>query len=441
MATRWGRGMLLGALAACGLPTMALAQQPPVGDPVPLASGGMQQPGSAFPGAQGGVMPTGYTGGPAMGGMGPGMVGGPPGMGGMPGGMLPTMQAPGGFGIGTDAPLGRKDYPFTLSASSLFHIFDWESDGASLWFSFGWKALQRGQSQNHLLAAFDPNGFDAGLAPLSNLPTAVNFKDTPTDMNHGLQGAIGFYYDEMLWEISGWGLAEHDAGTRIFVNPGRLTSYFFNIPTGFEGTNAGLWQNADIMTLRMQSSFYNVELNSHMMSGDNNCTYDFMIGARYMNVTEKLSFFTSDDAVQIGSVPFTDALMSHRAQNNLMGLHIGFTQSYQPIQVFGMSWENRGGVYANLMDVNHYLQRGDGLLGFDRSVQKWDVAASYETGAFIHVNTPRIRVRAGYEFKWLFNVASAENQFDFDLQGVVNKLDSNGIIFYHGPTATVDLIW
>jgi hypothetical protein len=430
--------MLMGALAVCGLPTLVAAQQP-MPDPVPYASAGMTGAGSAFPGSAGSVMQTGYQPGmmpPGMGGM-PGMPPGMGGMGGMPPGMMPTMQAPESLtGVPTQAPLWRKEY----NPGSLFPSFN--SDGGHLWVSFGWKALQRGQLQNHLLAVRDPNpGFDAGVPLVSNLPAAIKFSDTPVDMSHGFTGSIGFYYEDWLWEISGWALPTHSAGQRVFADPGSLSSYFFNVPFGFEGTNGFLWGNADVMSVRLDSTFYNVELNTHFQGGGDNWTHDMMIGARYMNITEKLHYFTSDDAIQIGPVPFTDALLVHRAQNNLLGLHVGLGSSYQFNGMFGVSWEHRGGVYANLMDVNHVLQRGDGFFGFDNSVQKWDVAASYETGAFFHVNGSFFRVKAGYEFKWLFNVATAENQFDFDLQAVRNKLDTNGTLFYHGPTATLDIMW
>ena len=438
MGKRWGRGMLMGALAACSLPTITAAQQP-VGDPVPLASmGSGSGAGSAFPSYQGGVMPASYM--PPGGPMGPGM-GGPPGMPGMPGmggggaGFLPTMPAPQSLtGVATPAPMGRKDYDFS-------HAFSFDGDGMHVYASFGWKALQRGQMQNQLLAVVDPNTTDVGIPITSNLPATLSFKDAPVDMAHGFQGSLGLFYDDMLLEIAGWALPSHSAGSKVLVNPGRLSSYFFNIPEGFEGTNAGLWSNADVMTLRLESTFYNIELNSHLQSGGDNWTYDLMLGARYMNINEKLSFFTSDDAVQIGNVPFTDALITHRAQNNLLGMQLGMASSYQMHPMFGVSWENRGGVYANLMDVNHVLQRGDGLFAYDTGVQKWDVAASYETGAFFHVNGPWLRVRAGYEFKWIFNVATAENQFDYDLTGAKTKLDTNGTIFYHGPTVTCDIIW
>jgi hypothetical protein len=270
----------------------------------------------------------------------------------------------------------------------------------------------------------------------------LQLSDTEIPMNDGFRAALGLQFEETILEAAGFFIPFKGARPYVAQLPGQLTSFFINPPLGFEGTPASLWSNADIMSLQYHNTLGSGELNWKFFTCGEGWDVMVLVGFRYVDAWEKLDYFTADDNVQLGvRVPETEATLSIRAHNHLMGGHFGFGVGKQVAGCFGYSWESKIGVFANFADVEKTLTRGDGLQGFDVGDQKWQAAHSYETGFYLNLQGNRWRLRGGYEVKWFVGVAKADNQIDFNFESMRNVVDSDGTLFFHGPTAMLDILF
>jgi hypothetical protein len=306
----------------------------------------------------------------------------------------------------------------------------------------GWISLKRHDLNHRRLAQIDENSFDSGLFPTGNRRTILEFADTPVTFTDGFRVALGLQIEETVLEAAGFYLPAQGTKEHIVVLPGQLTSFFINAPLGFEGTPFSLWTNADVMSLRYSNSLGSGELNWKVFNAGMGWDVMAFCGLRYVSAWERLDFFTADDNLQFGvRVPETEATITVRTHNNLMGGHFGWGLSRQLAAACGFSWETKLGLYANVADIQKSLIRGDGFFGFDVGDQKVQTAHSYETGFFLNVHGERWRLRGGYELKWFVGMAKAENQFDFNLASMRTVLDTDGTLFFHGPTAMLDILF
>jgi hypothetical protein len=446
MAKRWFCGMLIGTWAACGWPAAVTAQAP--ADPVPVARGVVRAGGQpVWPGLENGQTTLAY---PSQAAYYPPMPG--------PGGSTPPLAGYGGPGMGGGAiPGGGYASPFMNQGGAPMPPIGggfsgpsqdsgdayWEgSERARIWVNFGWLTLKRQNLKNHALAQLDEFGFDAGFPPSNSRPIIQTFGHTDIEYNDGFKVGLGLFLEEgAMIEVSGFYLPNQGEDPRRLRRPGEITSYFFNPPVGFEGTNAALWSNADIMTQTFRSTLGSGEINWRFVGGGEGVEAYFLTGLRYIDQYERYDLYTSDDNIQIGFNPLTSANLMVKTHNHMLGWQFGCGVQLNPVPFFGIGWDARAAAMANYIDFQQALIRSDGLTGFDIGDQKWQMSHVYETGAYLALNGSFWRLKGGYQFLWLVNTAKAENQIDFNLEAMPFRRDSNGTTFFHGPSASLDIVF
>jgi hypothetical protein len=106
-----------------------------------------------------------------------------------------------------------------------------------------------------------------------------------------------------------------------------------------------------------------------------------------------------------------------------------------------VSLDARGSWMADYAVTGISLVRGDGLIGRNGGINKWGFSHIYEAGAFVDLTCSRIRIRGGYQCMLLYQVATAQDQLNFDLSDGDGRGDLQGTVFYHGPTVLFEFIF
>jgi hypothetical protein len=306
--------------------------------------------------------------------------------------------------------------------------------------SGGYLPLWRHRMKDHALAVVDPVPFDDLQIAPPGAPVALSFSDVDTGWQHGFFISAGLFNQDHVYEIEGFYVPRHPESTSV-ARTGQLSSFFFNPPVGFEGTGAGLWDNADAMKLTFENQLINAELNSRWFGGWCGTEVEFLVGLRFMDQAEKLEFFTTDDREQIGTIPETDATYTSKTNNRLLGPQIGGGLTQQISEKWSFGINTKIAVMANYADIEIDLVRGDGLVGIDGGQQKWGISALNDTGAFVSLNGSRWRIKAGYRALWIYGLATAQDQVDFNLGNPRGFGSVSGSVLYHGPMAMIDFVF
>ncbi|HMP02313.1 MAG TPA: BBP7 family outer membrane beta-barrel protein [Gemmatales bacterium] len=423
MAKRWIGGMLFGAWIACSTPSGALAQVAPT-DPVPLARSEVMPAGGLgpWPGAEAGVVPAQYgMPGPMGGGMPLPPMGGGPGC--MPPFAPPAHNAP-------FLSIGGSDPSCAAPLCNQFFV------------SFGWRMMQRGGFNERPFIVLDPASFDRGGPPIPGSPSLFDLNDVPMPFNHGFQAAIGFFDDcNLLWTFEGFYVPNRGTA-RVVENTSRLTSFFYNAPLGFEGSDGFLWGNADVMAMTYRNNLANAEVNvRYMKDYKDGFNFVFLAGLRYFDIYERFDYLTGDEQVRFNPDPETIANLSWRTQNRLAGGQLGFGFNTMLTSWFGVSWDSKVGVFANTITAKNTLTRGDGFQAFDESIQFVKTTSLYDTSLYFTIQNGMFRLKGGYNMMWIVGTSKADNQVDFDLATQPTRLDSLGTMFFHGPSVMLEIIF
>ncbi|MCS6976188.1 MAG: hypothetical protein NZM31_04140 [Gemmatales bacterium] len=298
----------------------------------------------------------------------------------------------------------------------------------------------RHRMKDHVLAVVDPIPFDdPNPAPVGS-PVAATFRDVRSEFQHGYGLSVGFFNQDHVWEFAGFYVQPEEATFQV-TRPGQLSSFFFNPPVGFEGTGASLWDNADVMRMHFKNQLVNAEINSRWFDGGDGTEVEFLIGVRFLLQAEKLALFTSDDSEQIAVIPETEATYTVKTNNRLLGGQIGAGISQWVTHHLAIGINTKLGLFANYADIDLSLVRGDGLVGIDGGQNKWGISALNDTGAFVSLNGSCWRVLVGYRALWIWGLATAQDQIDFNLGNNRGRGDVNGSVLYHGPMAMIDFVF
>jgi hypothetical protein len=169
----------------------------------------------------------------------------------------------------------------------------------------------------------------------------------------------------------------------------------------------------------------------------------FLAGVRYLDLQERLLIFTDDDVLTAGAPdPLTAANYIYRTHDRIVAPQLGVELS-QPIWSWlGFSAVAKGAWGVNFLHTDTRLIRQDGLVGFDSSRNTTIFSQMYEVGVFLDVYLGSCcHVRGGYRGLWILDVPSAVSQVDFNLQHVNGTENDNGSIFFHGPSASVEIVF
>lgn len=317
------------------------------------------------------------------------------------------------------------------------------------WFNIGSQALTRTGWGSYPLFYTSPvsGPLDSGIVPTRLTPQRVvadaNQIDLP--LMWGVRGSIGYIYDgHYALELAGYTMFQQTNGYNL-ENPGRLNSYFFNIPLGFEGNN-GLWRQADRIQLERTFRLSNAEVNYRYTSGGVT-EPELIMGIRYMDMYDRFGIATGDDDIAFLNPsgyadPRRQATLTYTARNRIIAPQLGFEWVPVNAQIAMFGFNAKGAWGANFTELDGHLSRGDGFTGFDGSKSKVIFSQIYEINAFLDLCVlERMRVRAGYQAMWILNVADSQDQISFDLRDTYGKGSYNGTQFWHGPTMEMQFLF
>lgn len=175
----------------------------------------------------------------------------------------------------------------------------------------------------------------------------------------------------------------------------------------------------------------------------------YLYGIRYMQVDETFNFHSHSIAqpLDAGGNPVGDPtpydadydIVTH---NNLLGLQVGADMMFRNCR-WAWGVRSKVGAFVNFSDqvssiVSPDLTRtGDGEL----SAAKHEASFIGEVGfTATYKFRPNLMGRAGYDFMWVTGLALAPEQFQF-VPSPVNKINTNGSIFYHGISLGLEWMW
>jgi hypothetical protein len=312
--------------------------------------------------------------------------------------------------------------------------------------SIGYFALQREKLGHSALALLDTasGGVDTGEPPPKNAPLIGDFNDLNPRFNHGVRGMLGYHWGTQAVEMGGFYLTQNSS-SKVITAPGRLDTFFFNPPLGFEGTN-GLWLQADLIRTTLRTALGSGEVNYRWWPGQESCI-SWSLGVRYLDIYERLNLFTGDDDLTVVDVngnpdPRRQATYTVTAHNRLLAPQLGLEWN-KPINCWlAFTWVGKGAWGANFLDVNTRLLRGNNFSGGSGHRGETIFSHLYETSFALDVYLlERARLRAGYNLMLAADVAESASQLDFNLANKAGRSNNHGSIFYHGPMVELHLLF
>jgi Putative beta barrel porin-7 (BBP7) len=316
----------------------------------------------------------------------------------------------------------------------------------AVFFNVGAQLFQRQkQSQGGKLAVLDPFNIDTGNLPPVGGRAIQEFSDIGTRQNGGPRATLGYLFNtNQSFELTGFYIFQSNQTARL-QDPGRIDSPFFNPPLGFEGDN-GLWLQADRMSTTLSTTLFSVEGNYRYTDAAVTGA-ELIVGVRYLDVKERITNTTDDDGVAFPLIngladPTRIATYSAGAHNRLVAPQLGFEWDKRCCKWLTLGVMAKGAWGVDFVDFNRSLVRGDGFVGFTGKNSEMQFSQMYELNAFVDFHIlERARIRLGYSTMWLFNVANAMDQVDFNLQNTSTFNNRNGSIYFQGPMAELQFLF
>jgi hypothetical protein len=309
----------------------------------------------------------------------------------------------------------------------------------------GAMALLRQRLGSGIIALKDDasHEIDTGNVPPANSQPVLNFNNINPQYQWGERITIGRLEGDHSIEFTGYYLQDA-RNTATAVSPGRLSSFFFNPPVGFEGDN-GIFLQADIMSATIQTAIGNAEFNYRWWN--KSCSgVEWIAGLRYVNLQETAAIFTDDDGLLRRDIfghpdPLRQATYFVRSVNQFVGPQLGVEWTKPCFSWVTIGANAKSAIGPDFVSLNRRLTRGDGFVGLAKNSSETTFSSVCEAGIFADLSVfERVRVRLGYEALLFLHVPDAQSQVQFDLanQGGPNN---NGTIFYSGPIMELQILF
>jgi len=357
----------------------------------------------------------------------------PPPVGVGPGG--PGLAGPGATFPYPGASAGHPEEDCCTGPCQAFH------QGCGWYSGIGIMALRRQRLGNTAFAVFDlSNAGDTGIGAPPNAPVAVDFDNLGALFALGGRATLGYRTDCAALEFSGFYLPDDERGVQV-IAPGRLDAVFINPPPGFTGTN-GLFQQADRIRATFRSGLGNAEINGRWFSNEQPGP-QFLLGVRYVDLQERFQIFTDDDSLsRLPRSPARSATYTSRTFNRIVAPQLGIACDKCLCDWLAVGGSLKGAWGVNFVHSDLLLQRGDGLVGLSTDNARTRFSHLYEVGLFVDIHcVDRARLRIGYNFLWLVDVAEAVDQIDYNLANPNGTRNNNGSVFYQGPLIELQLTY
>ena len=357
----------------------------------------------------------------------------------------PTNLVPGPLSPQT-APQGPPDYlSLPADAPGAFPTKRYDPEEA-FYFNIGAQLLRRQSLSNSgVIAVLDPQLLDTGTAAPAGAAVAQKFSDINPHQNGGPRATFGYLFNtNQAFELTGFYIFESNQTTEV-LNPGRVDSFFFNPPLGFEGDN-GLWLQADRLSTTLSTTLFGAEAN-YRYTDAAVMGAELIMGVRYLDLAERLTTRTDDDGFSFPMVnglpdPTRIATYSVQTHNRLVAPQLGFEWDKSFTKFLTLGFMAKGAWGADFVDMDRNLIRGDGLHGFAGKKSDIQFGQMYEMNAFVDFNIlERARLRLGYNALWFLNMANVVDQYDFNLKDANNLNRRSGSIYFQGPMAELQFLF
>ena len=288
-----------------------------------------------------------------------------------------------------------------------------------------------------VIAVQDPQDLDTGTPPPAGAPVLQRFDSIDPGYNAGITATLGTLWNgnESLEATVFYTFQGRQ--TNSITDPGRIDSFFFNPPLGFEGDN-GMFLQDDRLSTTLTSQLWGAEVN-YRYADPALSEAELILGVRYLDLFEKLGSTFDDDGISFpmsNGLPDPTRIATYDVQteNRFVGPQLGFEWGHRVGRFLTMGVTAKAALGADFAQLNRSLTRGDGYVGFDGDRGTVQFSAVSEGGAFIDFHVlERFRIRLAYNALWFTNMANVVDQYDFNLQNT-NQFDKrNGSVLFHGP--------
>ncbi len=189
------------------------------------------------------------------------------------------------------------------------------------------------------------------------------------------------------------------------------------------------FNNAQVHRQEYRSDFHSIELNKKWWGWD---VISTSVGLRFIYVREEYQFDSHNEIEGDGTFDLD-------MKNNLLGPQVGL-DLYRSLGRWTGAIESKAGVYVNYIEGNAGLVNA-GEREFSIGDEKGQLGFEAEIGFHAKYQLlPRVNLQAGYEFWYLYGVATGTSQHSARLSRK-RYLDSKGEVFYHGGSVGVEVVW
>jgi hypothetical protein len=311
------------------------------------------------------------------------------------------------------------------------------------YFNVGASGLERWYLGKGAIAVFDQGNMANGITPPGSSPLAQRFSDITQHMEFGPRATLGLICGCSSFEITGFYIPQNYEANDTMAGRG-LDTLFFNAPPGFHGANGttNIFVDSDRVKSSLTSELRNIEIN-YKYNNPAVVQAEFLCGVRLLDLREKLQIFNDHDSFSLATDDsLGQATYTATTHNTILAPQLGFECGQTLCTGVAFGFNGKAAWGANYRRVDYSLVRGDGFTGFQALRSGVIFSQLYELGAFLDVSyLERVRVRAGYNAMWLLQVASVEDQVDFNLGNPRGRANNNGSIFYHGPLIEIEFLF
>jgi hypothetical protein len=125
----------------------------------------------------------------------------------------------------------------------------------------------------------------------------------------------------------------------------------------------------------------------------------------------------------------------------MIGGQIGWSITQRLNPTWSVSWDQKIAFLCNTATTGQTLVRDDGFVGYEVSKSSRRLANAFETGLYLDMNAGNMRLRAGYTVNIYTGLATAEGQFNYDLELAPTLRNTTGTAVYYGPSVTLEFVF
>lgn len=203
----------------------------------------------------------------------------------------------------------------------------------------------------------------------------------------------------------------------------------FGVNGGFGPAESSTFFNASRQIEFTSTQLHSVEYNRAKWSWDVVKTH---WGIRGIYADDEYALF-SENGTGAGSLRL-------QASNFLLGPQIGGELFYDVGYRLSFSALGKAGVFLNVLELDTDLNNNSTPI-ISRNSDDIDISTAIELGGIAHYQlSPKVRLRGGYNFLWLFDVATATDAFPTFLNGAVGQnVTSRDDMLFHGVSAGIEI--